>query len=276
MLGAETDRDRDGAQEGRGAMTRSADGRPVLIIMHQEHSTSGHIGHLLSARGVQMDIRRPRFGEQLPKTLAGHAGAVVFGGPMSANDDEDYIHQERRLITLALKEERPLIGVCLGGQLMAMELGAKVWFDDEGRVEIGYHDVEHSPALAGETEVEASWPTRFYQWHREGFDLPTGAVQLVGARGPFPCQAFRYGPAAYAFQFHPEITHAMVARWSRNEARLALPGAQPRPEQMADHISHGPGVRHWLDRFLGRWLALNGNDESRNESRVCNSATVQV
>jgi GMP synthase (glutamine-hydrolysing) len=62
--------------------------KPVLIVLHQETSTPGRVGHYLQARGIPMDIRRPRLGDPLPQTLAGHSGAVIFGGPMSANDPD--------------------------------------------------------------------------------------------------------------------------------------------------------------------------------------------
>lgn len=228
--------------------------KPVLVILHQEHSTPGHIGHLLVASGHPLDIRRPRYGEPLPETLADHAGTVIFGGPMSANDSDDYVRAEIALIELALREQSPFLGVCLGAQMMALCLGAEVKTDPDGHVEIGYHDVEplDSASLGGE------WPRRFYQWHREGFDLPAGSVPLATSQGRFPNQALQYGSAAIGLQFHPEITYAMAARWSgRNDHRLhLLPGAMARNEQLAEHIVQGPIVRRWLAGFLEDWLAL--------------------
>src|SRR3954452_18973703 len=67
---------------------------PVLVILHQETSTPGRVGNALRALGHPLDVRRPRFGDPLPETLDGHAGAVIFGGPMSANDPDDYIRCE--------------------------------------------------------------------------------------------------------------------------------------------------------------------------------------
>jgi GMP synthase (glutamine-hydrolysing) len=231
-----------------------AERKPVLIILHQEHSTPGHVGHLLVAAGHPLDIRRPRYGEPLPETLSGHAGTVIFGGPMSANDGDDYVRAEIALIELALKEQAPFLGICLGAQMMALCLGAEVRTDPDGYVEIGYHDV--APLVGA--DLGGAWPTRFYQWHREGFDLPAGSVPLATAQGRFPNQALRYGPAAIGLQFHPEITYAMAARWSgRNDHRLhLLPGAMSRNEQLAEHIVQGPVVRRWLARFLADWLAL--------------------
>src|SRR6476469_3743357 len=67
---------------------------PILIVLHQETSTPGRLGHALRQRGYPLDVRRPRFGDPLPETMAGHAGAITFGGPMSANDTTDFIRRE--------------------------------------------------------------------------------------------------------------------------------------------------------------------------------------
>jgi len=110
---------------------------PVLIILHQESSTPGRVGNALRALGHPLDIRRPRFGDSLPDTLAQHAGAVVFGGPMSANDSDDYIRHEIDWIEIPLREQRPLLGICLGAQMLAMQLGAKVAPHSQCRAESG-------------------------------------------------------------------------------------------------------------------------------------------
>ncbi|MGF1650228.1 MAG: glutamine amidotransferase [Hyphomicrobiaceae bacterium] len=226
--------------------------RPVLIILHQPHSVPGHIGAALRELGHALDIRRPRFGDPLPPTLARHDGAIIFGGPMSANDPDDYIKQEIAFIGVALREEAPYLGVCLGGQMLACHLGSCVGPHPDGHVEIGYHDV----APIADVHGEGRWPQRVYQWHQEGFELPAGAELIAASTGAFPNQAFRYGRTAVAIQFHPEITYAMVSRWSgHNPQRLTLPGAQPRVQQMQDHIAHGPSVRAWLKRFLDGWVA---------------------
>jgi GMP synthase (glutamine-hydrolysing) len=225
--------------------------RPVVVVLHQLHSNAGHIGQWLSWRGHPLDVRRPRFGDPLPETLEHHAGAVIFGGPMSANDSQDYVKMETKWIGVSLRENKPFLGVCLGAQMMANYLGARVYEHPEKHVEIGYHPVR--PTSCGRRF--GSWPERVYQWHREGFDLPHGATLLAAGTGPFANQAYVYGAAAVGVQFHPEITYAMVSRWSgRNSHLLSLCGAQDRPSQLADHMVHGPIVRRWLDSFLSRWI----------------------
>jgi GMP synthase (glutamine-hydrolysing) len=114
---------------------------PVLIVLHQETSTPGRVGNALRALGYRLDIRRPRFGDPLPETLDQHAGAVIFGGPMSANDSDDYVRREIDWIEVPLREQRPFLGICLGAQMLAKQLGAQVAPHHEGRVEVGYYPV---------------------------------------------------------------------------------------------------------------------------------------
>jgi GMP synthase (glutamine-hydrolysing) len=223
---------------------------PVLIVLHQPHSNPGHVGQWFKARGHALDVRRPRYGDPLPETLEHHAGAVIFGGPMSANDPDDFVRIETEWIRVPLEEQKPFLGICLGAQMLARHLGSRVREHPEKVVEIGYHAVKgtaHAKQFGG-------WPDLVYQWHREGFEVPQGAVPLANGDGAFANQAFAYA-SAVAVQFHPEITYSMVNRWTGlNPQRLTQQGAHDRAAQLADHISHGPKVRKWLDSFLARWL----------------------
>jgi GMP synthase (glutamine-hydrolysing) len=227
--------------------------RPILIVLHQEHSTPGRVGLRLQARGHVLDIRRPRFGDPLPGTLAEHAGAVVFGGPMSANDNEDYIRRETEWMELPLAENAPLLGLCLGAQLLARHLGAAVRADAQGRVEIGYYSI--TPTDAGRRLM--AWPDKVHQFHRECFDLPCAAT-LLATGDAFPNQAFVYGVSAFAIQFHIELTMAMVGRWTgRLGERAKLPGAQATAEHLAGRALHDWKTASFLESFLDHWLATD-------------------
>src|SRR5262249_1627389 len=226
--------------------------KPVLLVLHQEHSTPGRVGHYLAKLGVPVDVRRPRLGDHLPGTLAKHAGAVIFGGPQSANDDDEIVRREIEWIGLPLAEGKPFLGICLGAQMLAKHLGARVDYHPEGKAEVGYYPIrvtEHAH------EVCANWPDVVYQWHREGFGLPHGA-KLLAASEIFETAAMRYGPAAYGIQFHAEVTHLMMCRWTtRGHARMEMPGAKKRAAHFAERPVYDLAIRTWLTTFLDAWLA---------------------
>src|ERR1044072_8968660 len=98
---------------------------PVLIVLHGELSTPGRIAIQLRNRDIPLDVRRPRFGDELPKTLEHHTGAVIFGGPQSANDDDEVVKREIDWISVALEEKKPFLGICLGAPVLAKLLGAR-------------------------------------------------------------------------------------------------------------------------------------------------------
>jgi len=230
--------------------------QPVLIVLHQEHSTPGRIGNALRELGYPLDVRRPRFGDPLPETMAEHSAAIIFGGPMSANDEDDFIRRETAWIGVPLRERKPFLGICLGAQMCAQHLGGRVFRHPEGRAEIGYYPIRPTQAGLGVVDV---WPECVYQWHREGFDLPRGA-ELLAEGDTFEVQAIRYD-RAFALQFHPDVTHAMIHRWTtRNHERMLLPGAKPRETHFADRAVYDYSARAWLNLFLQRWLASEGSD----------------
>jgi GMP synthase (glutamine-hydrolysing) len=229
--------------------------RPVLLVLHHELSTAGRVGQYLTRHDVPLDIRRPRLGDPLPETLAGHAGAVIFGGPQSANDTDEFVHREIDWIAVPLAEKKPFLGICLGAQMLARQLGARVTPHPEGKAEVGYYAIrltEHAHEVCGD------WPSMVYQWHREGFELPHGA-KLLAEGDIFRVQAMRYGPAAYGVQFHAEVTHAMMCRWTtRGHARMAMPGAKQRAAHFAERPVYDHAIRKWLATFLTAWLAMDG------------------
>jgi GMP synthase (glutamine-hydrolysing) len=224
---------------------------PVLIILHQESSTPGRVGNALRALGHTLDIRRPRFGDALPETLDAHAGAVVFGGPMSANDADEFVRREIDWISVPLREQRPFLGICLGAQMLARQLGARVAPHPQGRAQIGYYPIR--PTQAG-LKLCPHWPDHVYHWHREGFELPSGA-ELLAEGSDFPVEAFQLDHA-FGLQFHPDVTYAMMHRWTtRGDARLQLPGARPRHHHFDDRAVHDTTERAWLKQFIDGWLA---------------------
>ena len=232
----------------------------ILVVLHQEHSSAGRVGQMLQARGFTLDIRRPPLGDPLPDTMTDHAGAVIFGGPMSANDGDDYVRREIEWCGVPLTENKPFLGICLGAQMLVRQLGGKVAPNGQGRAEIGYYPIE--PTKAGE-QFMAGWPGHVYQWHREGFDVPAGAEMLARSDGDFEVQAIRAGQSAFGIQFHPEVTRLMIHRWTTKAAqRLELPGAQPREAHIAGRFLYDRAVDSWLEAFLDLWLESDRRTEA--------------
>ncbi|MCW5729542.1 MAG: glutamine amidotransferase [Alphaproteobacteria bacterium] len=223
----------------------------VLLVVHQEHSDPGRVACQLRELGFGTDIRRLACGDRLPASMEEHAGVVIFGGPMSANDDMiPFIREELDWIPMAVASGRPYLGICLGAQLLARALGARVGPHPEGLHEIGYYPVR--PTAAGRELFGEGFHA--YQWHGEGFDLPSGAVRLAES-AYFENQAIRVGERAYGLQFHPEVTETIMRRWTTKAAhRMVLPGAQCRERHFRGHAAHDGAIDTWLRRFLSAWL----------------------
>jgi len=222
---------------------------PVLIILHQARSTAGRVGKLLQAAGFPLDIRRPALGEALPSTLAHHSGAVIFGGPMSANDDEDFIRQETEWLKIPLLENKPFFGICLGAQMLARQIGGRVARDPRGLVEAGWYPIE-----ATQTGKDLfDWPQKVYQFHREGiYDLPR-ETQILARGEVFPTQAFRFGEKAWGIQFHAELTQVMMQRWVVHGAVVFNDeGAQRGHEHLQGRLIYDAPLRTWLEQALNR------------------------
>ncbi len=227
--------------------------RRILIILHQKDSSPGRLGQLLRAQGCELDCRRPCFGEPLPKTLRNYAGVIVFGGSMSVNDEDAWLRREIDWIGVPLKEDTPFLGICLGAQMLARHLGHRVRPHPQGRVEVGYYPIH--PTEHGHQICDCRFPGHVYQWHREGFDLPCGSTLLAKGQD-FEAQAFRYRANAYGFQFHPEVTFAIMCRWSLlTRERLTEPGARPRHRHLEGWLRHDRAVARWSSAFLHHWLA---------------------
>ena len=222
------------------------DKRPILIVLHQERSSPGRVGQLLVEKGYRLDMRRPVLGDKLPTTLEGHAGAVVFGGPMSANDPDDFVKTEINWLDVPLKENRPFLGICLGAQMLVRHLGGKVQPNADGSTEIGWYPLH--PTEKGRLLMH--WPKMVYHFHREGFDLPRGA-DLLAEGDTYPNQAFRYNRNAWALQFHAELTRVMMHRWVVHGAhRFILPNAQQGREHLEGRMLFDAPLKAWLNEFL--------------------------
>ncbi len=223
----------------------------ILLMAHSDWR-QGRLAPLLEGKGYAVDWCSPALGDSLPTDDEAYAGAIVLGGVQSANDAESqpYLRQEIDWIARQVAAGRRFLGICLGAQLLARALGAKVAPHSDGVNEIGYYPVYPTPEGCGIFHPGL----HVYHWHKEGFELPAGAKLL--ARGDaFPYQAYLYGSNAYGLQFHPEVTADVASAWIKSAAdHLRRPGAQPAERQMALAPRFDQALHDWFDKFLDHWL----------------------
>ena len=187
----------------------------VLVLQHVPPENLGTIADALDHRKIEHIYVRAFQEEPIPKDLERYAGLVVMGGPMGVADRDrmPFLKEEIRLIEQALRQKKPLLGVCLGSQLIAHALGAPVRRGD--KKEIGWHRVrlteegKADPLFAG---IEHSFFA--YHWHGDVFDLPRDAVPLASSEQTRH-QAFRYGPNAYGLLCHLEVTENLIREMIR-------------------------------------------------------------
>lgn len=184
----------------------------VLILKHVPFEGLGTFREELEKRGLR--YREVNLYEEgAPKYLEGCGGLIIMGGPMNVYEETEYpfLTDEDRLIKEALVKKIPMIGVCLGAQLMAKAAGAKV--TKGAKKEIGWYPLY----LAEEAKSDHAFTAlpkkiEVFQWHGDTFEIPKGAVRLASSE-LFSNQAFRIGGNAYAFQFHIEVTEGVIREW---------------------------------------------------------------
>lgn len=241
----------------------------ILVFQHVAFELLGTLNPLFKSYGFRIRyVNYSRDPEATP-TLDGYHGLVVLGGPMGVEDGAEHPHleTEKERILHAIEAGVPVLGICLGAQLIAHALGAQV--GPNPRKEIGWYDVSlteegrKDPVMRHFAETE-----RIFQWHGDTFEIPPGAVHL--ARSP-DCenQAFRYGTNVYGFQFHLEVDERVIERW------LAVPvhrreieslNGQIDPEairaETPDRIAR---LKRLSDRTFGEFIRLFGNLRRRVE-----------
>jgi GMP synthase-like glutamine amidotransferase len=180
------------------------------FIHHVRHEPAALISAMAAERGVTPDVRVIPDGDPLPRAID-LDGLVVMGGPMGAFDDAAHpnLPGERALLAAAVERGLPVLGVCLGAQLLAAALGAKVYRGP--LLEVGLSEVEvvtDDPVLgAAGSRLPAM------HWHHDTFDLPAGGVWLARS-ALYPHQAFRVGERAWGLQFHVELDAELAAAWA--------------------------------------------------------------
>lgn len=229
--------------------------KPIAIFRHAAAEGPGYLADFLDARCIPWQLICIDAGEPVPSSAAAYSGLVFMGGPMSVNDDLPWIAQELELIRDAVVQDIPVLGHCLGGQLISRALGGVV--SRNPVKEIGWGEV-----TVADNEIARLWfgdvrDFQAFHWHGETFSLPPGANHLLSS---VHCvnQAYAIGPHL-ALQCHIEMTDEMIARWCEIGAEeVAASSASPAvqsPAQMHALMAELLPLHRVADRLYSRWIA---------------------
>jgi GMP synthase (glutamine-hydrolysing) len=184
----------------------------LQIVQNDPEVPPGNISEFLDEEGVLYVVHHPYCGDPLP-CLQDVSALIVLGGSMGANDDgrHPFLYDLKLFIRQVVTSGKPYLGICLGGQLLAAALGARVvpgrW-GELGNLPVALTAEGSSDALFAGMPVEFDT----FQWHHDSFDIPAGGI-LLGSSPECPHQVFRIGPSAWGTQFHPEVTEVIIREW---------------------------------------------------------------
>lgn len=205
----------------------------IYGLYHSVGETVGLLGDVLHKLDLPFRDVHLYEGDGLPRDTSDLSGLIVMGGPMNVDDIDNYpfLKDEAILIEKMISEEKPVLGICLGAQLIAKALGSKVY--PNKHKEVGWHPVELTPEGKTDPLFKKLAPeTTVLHWHGDTFDLPKGTVHLARSKR---CdnQAFRYGQHVYGLQFHLECTPGMVQSWCKsNDGKKDLAAAGEKGEDV--------------------------------------------
>jgi GMP synthase (glutamine-hydrolysing) len=225
----------------------------ILISHDPAERNDDRVSAFLKSKHFNLLWACPAEGGPIPPVDETTAALVVYGGKYGVPDKGTYafLGEEMRTIARALKCDIPVLGICLGAQLLANELGAEVGPHPRGQHEYGYYPLIPTP----EGRPFIPQDLMALQSHYHQFDLPRGAERLAKTE-LYENQAFRYGEKAFGLQFHPEASRTSLERWiSRRGERNYARGAHPPERQLADHARYDAALGIWFNGFLEKWSA---------------------
>ena len=228
----------------------------IYVLQHHPVENLGTIADALEGNELAWQYVRVADGQPVPANMKGAGGLIVMGGPMGVSQTDRYpwLRDEMRLIEDATGSNLPVLGICLGAQILAAALGAKVDRNPNGK-EIGWHPIRLSDA-AKDDRLMRDLPETMtpFHWHGDIFDLPAGAVSLASS-DKTPCQAFRHGDKTYGFQFHFEVTHQSIAAMANAFAKDLARQNIAADQMIAQTAEFLPALEKTSDKVFSRWAS---------------------
>jgi GMP synthase-like glutamine amidotransferase len=225
----------------------------VLAFRHVPFEGLGLIAPALAARRIAVDYADLYQVDAPLPGIASYDGLIFLGGPMSVNDDLPFLQREMELIRQAMAPRRPVLGICLGAQLIARALGATVRRNPVK--EIGWYDLTFTGAAGGDRLFDGLSRETVFHWHGETFDLPPGG-ELLAASELCRNQAFRVGESVYGLQFHLEVTPEMIADWCVRDENC---GDVRELDRTIDASYNSPRMAALSARVFGNWAEMLHN-----------------
>jgi GMP synthase-like glutamine amidotransferase len=222
----------------------------VLTFRHVPFEDAGMIATVLQGHGTSVEYADLYLPGVTPPETTAFDGLVFMGGPMSVNDPLPYLQWEMRTISSALERGQPVLGICLGAQLIAKAMGARVYRNTEK--EIGFFEVQFAREAQDDPLFSGLKDETVFHWHGETFDLPAGAV-LLGSSARCRNQAFRIGERTYGMQFHLEVTPAMIADWCAQDENS---GDVQELDGTIDAFHNSVVLRGLAEKVFSRWYQL--------------------
>jgi GMP synthase (glutamine-hydrolysing) len=226
----------------------------VLVVENQDDAGPERFGSWLTAAGIELELCCPHAGDSVPERLE-RGGLIVLGGDMGAADDHraPWLAKVRRLLARSVADARPVLGICLGAQLLAKACGGRVELSRSGgEIGLGKIDLNHEAASDRLFEAVAS-PVQAVQWHNDEItELPEDAV-LLGSSTHCRVEAYRIGVCSWGVQFHPEVDISVLRAWARAEG-AASPERRQQIERAIDEVAAAEsrllaGWRSFAERF---------------------------
>ncbi len=225
----------------------------IIVLEHSESAGCRRLGQTLRDHGHRLRVIEVHGSDSVPVDLHDVDGVISCGGPQSLQGSEPWLAREMDLLKVAHAEALPVVGICLGSQILGKALGGEVGRveEEDGGIELGWHEVcltdvgQEDPILSGQP-----WRSMQVHWHREHLQTPPPGARVLACSQRSPVQAWALGLRTYGFQYHPEVDENSIKSWAAEEPQ-ALQEARITIERLNEETRrYYPAFERLSDRLF--------------------------